>query len=233
MAAKILVVDDEPTITELLTSWLQEAGHEVLTAQDGLEGLKLFFNRVPDLVVIDVLMPQMDGLELCRRIREVSYVPVIFLSAKGEETDKALGLTLGGDDYVAKPVGRKEFLARVEALLRRSRMPPTSTRETIYSDETLTIDFARHEVKVRGAKVNFTPLEFKLLTYFVKEGGNTLNTDDILDKVWGPNYSAVENVKWYIAQLRRKIEEDPSNPRLLVNVRGVGYRYERPQRGAR
>lgn len=225
---KVLIIDDEPEVAQLLQECLEAEGYEVLTAGDGREGLRQFFEHRPDLVVLDVLMPEMDGLELCRRIREVSSVPVLFLSARGAEMDKVQGLTIGGDDYVTKPVSLKELVARVEAILRRARLAEPRELVTLYHDGVLTIDLARHEVSVRGAKTPLTPLEYKLLLYLVQNAPRVLSLDQILETVWGAEYESPENIKGYVSQLRRKIEADPENPTLILNVRGVGYRYEKP-----
>lgn len=223
---RVLIVDDEPEITQILQQCLNSQGYEVMVAANGLEGLRLFFNHRPDLVVLDIIMPKMDGMELCRRIRDVSSVPVLFLSARGAEIDIVKGLGLGGDDYIAKPVSLREFVARVQAVLRRSRIAQPEAPSTEYRDRALTVDLARHEVRVRGQKVALTPLEYKLLLYLVQNAPRALTLEQILDVVWGPEYESPENVKGYISQLRRKIEVDPENPALIITVRGVGYRYE-------
>ncbi|MBI2846717.1 MAG: response regulator transcription factor [Chloroflexi bacterium] len=223
----ILVVDDEPEICQLLREWLQREGYTIYEANDGFEGLRLFFQHHPDLAILDILMPKMDGLELCQRIREVSAAPVIFLTALGREMDKVKGLTLGADDYITKPFGRKELLARIEAALRRFRTPST-TVSTVYSDDILSVDFARHEVLVSGQEIKLTPTEFRLLSLLINNAGKVVSLEEILDKVWGPEYESLEPIKWYISHLRRKIGDDPQSPHIITNVRGIGYRYERP-----
>ncbi|MFH1484752.1 MAG: response regulator transcription factor [Chloroflexota bacterium] len=225
---KILVVDDEPSVTELLKEVLEDAGYTVFGFLDGLEGLKAFFRCQPDLAIIDIMMPRMDGWELCSRIREVSDVPVLFLSAKGQEMDKVRGLALGADDYITKPVGNKELVARVESALRRARMPTVVEQRESYSDEALTIDFLKREVYARGQSVSLTPLEYRLLGCLVRSEGRALSLDELLNAVWGPEDYSPELVKWHIGHLRKKIEEDSSNPKLVVTVRGVGYRYRKP-----
>ncbi|MBI2304581.1 MAG: response regulator transcription factor [Chloroflexi bacterium] len=225
---KVLVVDDEDTVTDLLKDWLEEAGYTVFTAGDGLNGLQQFFAHQPHVVILDIMMPRMDGLEVCRRIREVSGVPVIFLTAKGLERDKVKGLTLGGDDYIPKPVGGRELRARVAAALRRARMPALDEEfASHYSDERVRVDFLRHEVFVRGELVNLTPLEYRLMNCFVRNPGQVLTPDQLLNRAWGSEYDSYDSVKWHIASLRRKIEETPQEPKLIVTVRGVGYRYEK------
>lgn len=225
--ATVLLVDDEEAVLEMLETWCREAGYETLTATDGKEALRLFFQHHPDLVVVDLRMPVMDGFALITRIREVSEVPIIVLSALGREEDKVQGLRLGADDYVVKPVGMKELLARIEAALRRAQLPPVS-QKGVYTDGVLTIDKERQEVYVRGARVNLTPKELRLLIYLTQNAGRVISVQELLTKVWGSTYYAEESVKWHIASLRRKIEETPHEPRLIVTVWGSGYRYDRP-----
>lgn len=225
---KILVVDDEAAATRLIAAWLEEAGYQVITARDGLEGLQLFYQHHPELVVLDVLMPKMDGLTLCQRIREVSKIPLLMLSAVGREADVVRALELGADDYVTKPARGKELLARVRAALRRATTPYPYEDKGSYSDGVLSIDFLRHEVQVGGQPASLTRLEYELLTRLVQHAGQVLTHDQLLDLVWGPEYDSVESVKWHIARLRRKVEEDPQRPRRILSVRGVGYRYDKP-----
>lgn len=225
---RILVVDDEPSVTELMKELLEEAGHSVVTAFDGLAGLRAFFQHQPDLAIIDIMMPRMDGWELCSRIREVSEIPIIILSAKDQEMEKVRGLAIGADEYITKPVGNKELVARVESALRRARMTTAAEQRQIHSDEVLTIDFLKREVYVRGSQVSLTPLEYKLLCCLVHHTDQVLTLDQLLDRVWGPEYDSPEIIKWHMGHLRQKIEEDPTNPKLVVTVRGVGYRYQKP-----
>lgn len=225
---KILVVDDEKEVVELLKDWLEEADYTVFTALDGKSALREFFVHKPELVVVDILMPGMDGFELCERIRELSEVPIIILSAKGQEMDKVRALNLGADEYLVKPIGRSEFLARVAALLRRAKTPLAEGMVTLYSDDVLTLDFAKHEAYVRGKKVFLTPLEYRLLSYLAQNSDRVLSHQELWDKVWGWEYGSPESVKWYVASLRKKIEEEPERPKLIITIRGVGYRYVRP-----
>jgi two-component system KDP operon response regulator KdpE len=226
--SKVLVVDDEVSLTNLIVDWLERTGYIGFPAYDGQEGLREFFRHQPDLVIVDILMPKMDGVELIRRIREVSDVPVLVLSAKGQEQDKIDGLNAGADDYVVKPVGGKEIMARVGAALRRAEVGQNTRTETRYTDGTITIDFQRHEVFVDGEPAQLTSIEFRILTTLVKNAGVALSYDQLLTTVWGPEYDAPDAVTWHVGRLRRKVEKDPLTPERIVTVRGIGYRYERP-----
>ena len=229
--SKVLVVDDEPPILELLVLWLEEAGYETCSASNGVEGLRELYQNRPDLVVADVMMPEMDGYEFCRLVREISKAPIMMLSGLGQEANKIKGLDLGADDYVVKPIGMDEFLARIAALLRRRRWAGTSTdRDDVrYADSVLNIDRDRHEVSVRGEKVDLTPIEFKLLCLLTENAGKTCELDEIRHRVWESQHYSSAVVRWHIASLRGKVEEDPSGlPQRIVTVRGVGYRYEVP-----
>jgi two-component system KDP operon response regulator KdpE len=226
-SARILVVDDDPDVAYVVRESLERAGYMVYLGRSGLEGLKLFFDHRPDLALVDIRMPEMDGLELCRRIREVSLAPVVFLTALGEEQDTVRGLSAGADDYIPKPVGRQELLARIEAVLRRSRMAPVAAPATVYSDAALKVDFSRHEVFRDGERVELTPTAFRLLWLLVNNADKVVSEEEILERVWGPGYESSDSVKWYVCHLRRKLKDEPANPRFILNVRGVGYRYQR------
>ena len=233
MAETVLVVDDEESIREILTAWLEDSGYKTYTSSNGIEALRELYQRRPDLVIADILMPEMDGYEFCRLVREVSEAPVMLLTALGKEQDKVKGLNIGADDYVVKPVGMDEFLARVGALLRRrgrSKVEPEEERG--YADNVLRIDLDRHEVWIREQNVEFTPTEFKLLCFLTERAGKTCGLREILSNVWESPYYPFEVVKWHVARLRSKVEEDPKNPKLIVTVRGVGYRYDPPQTSA-
>lgn len=233
MADKVLIVEDEEVVRELLEGWLEDAGYETLASPDGLDGLRKLYSFRPDLVVADVLVPNMDGFELCRLAREVCEAPIMILSGLGKEEDKVKGLNLGADDYVVKPVPMGEFLARVAALLRRRERngdgPPS---DNIYRDDVLTIDGDRNEVWVRGDQVQFTPTEFKLLSLLTERAGKTCSTREILDRVWDTSHYSPELVKWHISSLRGKVERDVANPQCVVTVRGVGYRYDGAMRAS-
>lgn len=228
MANTVLVVDDEVAITILLREWLEPAGYEVITALDGMSAWQVFFARRPNLAIVDIMMPGMSGLELCRRIREVSSLPIIILSARGAELDKVQGLEAGADDYLVKPLGEKEFLARVKAALRRAQMPPPTATAPVYSDSYLTIDYAKHQVFAQDAAIHLTPLEFRMLSYLVQNPNQVLTQEQILSQVWGEEYESPESIKWYIASIRKKIRDAPEAPKFIINVRGSGYYYQKP-----
>ena len=222
----ILVVDDEEDLRELLRLVLERVGHRVATAVDGTDGLRQFFSKPPDLVLLDAQMPTMDGWTLLERIREVSEVPVIMLTAFGAERHKMQGLRGGADDYVVKPVGEQELLARIDAVLRR-----TSSHDKVqelYADSGLRVDFRSHQVHLRGTEVRLSALEFRLIAALIQHSGAVLSPDRLLDLCWGDRESGPESVRVYIGYLRRKLEEDPARPKLLETVRGFGYRYRPP-----
>ncbi len=199
----------------------------MVVARNGQEGVKSFFNHRPSLVTVDLRMPVMDGWTLLERIREVSQIPVIILTAMGQEQDAVKGLRSGADDYVVKPVRLKEFIARVEAQLRKAN--PTPSIDDQYTDSIVRVDFARHDVYVKSAKVDFTPQEFRLLAALVRHAGTVLSTDRLIDACWG-EVGGPENVRVYIGYLRRKLEDDPTQPRLIQTIREFGYRYSPPER---
>lgn len=220
----MLVVDDEPDIRELVRALLERAGHEVLEAADGQEALRSFYSAQPDLVLLDVSMPRLDGWSTLERIRELSDAPVLMLTARADELDKVRGLRAGADDYVTKPFGRQELLARVEAQLRRSR--PQSHEPTTYDDGFVSIDFAQRAVSVAGQEVPMTPLEFKLLLAFVRHPNQVLSHDQLLELVWGGERGgARDQVKLYVGYLRRKLGAAPGGESAIETVRGFGYRY--------
>lgn len=223
-----MVVEDERPVQDLLVTWLDEAGYSACSASNGVEGLRELYQQRPDLVVIDILMPKMDGYELCKLVREISPAPIMILSALGNESDKVKGLELGADDFVVKPVGMEEFLARIEALLRRARLSGSlpQPKDLGYSDDYLSIDVTRHEVKVRGKPIDLTPVEFRLLDYLTQLAGHTCQLDEIRQDVWESRHYSAEVVRWHIASLRSKIERDPRNPQRIVTIWGVGYRYD-------
>jgi len=221
----ILVIDDDADLAKIVQINLEREGYETVIAFSGVEGLQKAYNSQPDLVILDIMMPGMDGWTTCRRLREISDVPIIMLTARGMESDIVKGLKLGADDYIVKPFGAKELLARIHALLRRT---DTSTikRPPIYSDGELTVDFVKRMVVVRGEQVDLTPTEFKLLSTFVQNEGRVLPHRFLLTQVWGPEYAdEVNYLKLYVRYLRQKIEEDPSNPNCILTEWGVGYRF--------
>jgi DNA-binding response OmpR family regulator len=230
MSAKILVVDDDPDIRRLVVELLRRAGHDVDEAPDGRAGLRSLHASPPDLIVLDVSMPELDGWQTLERIRDLTEVPVLMLTARGEELERVRGLQAGADDYVTKPFGRQELVARVQALLRRAGGRDTERAES-YADGALTIDFAQRAVSYDGRGVALTPLEFKLLSAFVRHPRQVLSRDQLLELVWGDAYGVSgDQVKLYVGYLRRKL--DPESPASvpIETVRGFGYRY-RPAAG--
>ncbi len=225
--AKVLVIEDEEEITEIVTTCLKKEGYELFSADDGLKGIRVFYERRPDLVILDIMMPGLDGWEVCRRIREVSDTPVIVLSARGQEADKVRGLNLGADDYVLKPFGAAELVARVRAALRRSRVSAPEDVE-VYSDSVLTVNFSQRSVHAKGDPISLSTREFNLLSYLVQNAGRVLTHEQIMNRVWGVGSYPYASLKQYVSYLRQKLEEHPSHPRLIETVRGLGYRYTRP-----
>ncbi len=220
----VLVVDDESDIRGLVQELLQRAGYDVIEAADGNEGLKRFHAQKPDLVILDVQMPGLDGWGVLERIRELSEVPVIMLTARAEELDKVRGLRAGADDYVTKPFGRQELLARVEAHLRRGRDGQDAPQH--YADEFVVVDFAQRAVRVGGEEVSLTPLEFRLLTAFVRHPNQVLSHDQLVELAWGGAGSAErDQVKLYVGYLRRKLGAPNGAESPIETVRGFGYRY--------
>ena len=225
--SRILVVDDEPQLARVLRTGLKTHGYDVRVAADGVSALETFGDWRPDLVVTDLAMPNMDGLELCRRLREFSHIPIIVLSVRGEEKTKVEALDAGADDYVTKPFGMDELLARVRAQLRRSQTsagsePPSAVLE----DGDFHIDLEARGVSVRGAEVHLTPKEYDLLVYFVRHAGKVLTHRTLLGAVWGGNYTEQgEYLRVFVGQLRKKIELDPSSPRYILTEPWVGYRF--------
>lgn len=228
MTGKVLIVDDEFAIRDALGRKLQREGFEVVLAGDGLEGLRLFHAERPDLVVLDIVMPEMSGLTVCARIREVAETPVMMLSAQAiTEEDIIEGLNAGADEYLVKPIRLNEFVARIKALLRRAQMVSPQV-EVGYNDGYLNIDLPRRQVYVNGQKVHLTPTEFKLLMVLFENAGRVVSQRELLEQVWGPEY--VDDVYYprvYISQLRRKIEPDPANPTYIQTEHRVGYRFEK------
>jgi DNA-binding response OmpR family regulator len=225
--AKVLIVDDEPAVLNFLNRLFEDAGHEPVGASDGMVGLKEFFKAQPDVAVVDIMMPNMDGVELCRRIREVSYVPVVVLTALERVDQKVRTFAAGADDYVTKPVSGRELLSRVEACLRRARWPSIDEVTSNYSDSYLTVDYARREVYVDGERKDLTSIEYGLLCMFVRRPGEALSSEYLLTNVWGREYDMLGLVKWHVSNLRKKLENKGGKMPPIVTVRGYGYRYER------
>lgn len=224
---KVLIVDDEEHIVELLQFNLVNAGYKVITANNGLDALKKVKENKPDLLLLDLMLPGMDGLDVCKEIKrdkETSKTSIIMLTAKSEELDKILGLELGADDYITKPFSIRELLARVKAVLRRSSSDEIS--EEIYEIGRLKVDFERHEVLINNEKVELTLKEFELLEILIKNKGKILRRETLLDKVWGYEYiGKTRTVDVHIRYLRKKVEDDDKNPKFIETIRGVGYRF--------
>ncbi|MGQ9598743.1 MAG: response regulator transcription factor [Anaerolineae bacterium] len=221
---KILVVDDAEETIWLLEKILTEAGYEVSIARNGREGLRQAHIFQPDLILLDIIMPDMNGWTMLHRLREFSDVPVILLTALGAEEEKVQGLDLGADDYLTKPYGIEELKARIRATLRRVVSAPPAERPLRFDNGQLIIDPASHTVVVRGQTIDLTPTEYKLLLYLAHHAGQVLTYNQILDAVWGPGYeNGPTNIKVHIWSLRQKIESDPNHPRYLLTKRGVGY----------
>jgi DNA-binding response OmpR family regulator len=231
--SRILVVDDDPDVRALLRELLERAGAIVREAQDGREALRMLYDARPELILLDIAMPQLDGWGTLERVRDMTDVPVLMLTAREGELEAVRGLKAGADDYVRKPFGRQELLARCQALLRRSSGARPPERET-YDDGLVAIDVANADTKVRGQPVSLTPLEFRLLLSFVRNPDQVLSRDQILDLVWGDDAGvAGEQVKLYVGYQRRKLEAVlPAEEMPIETVRGFGYRY-RPRAGAR
>ena len=228
---RILVVDDEPQLARVLRTGLKTHGYDVRVAADGVSALETFGDWRPDLVVTDLAMPNMGGLELCRRLRELSQLPIIVLSVRGEEKTKVEALDAGADDYVTKPFGMDELLARVRAQLRRAQTSAVSEPPSaVLEDGDFHIDLEARGVSVRGGEVHLTPKEYDLLVYFVRHAGKVLTHRTLLGAVWGGNYTEQgEYLRVFVGQLRKKIELDPSSPHYILTEPWVGYRFNSSQ----
>lgn len=230
MMTRVLVVDDETSLLSLVRSYLEREGFEVRTAQDGETALAVARETSPDLVVLDLMLPGLDGVEVCRRLRQFSDAYVIMLTARSEELDKIVGLSVGADDYVTKPFSPRELVARVKAMLRRPRHPAGLAPEEAPAPQRfgeLTLDLAGHRVFRAGVELELTPLEYKLLTTLASAPGRVFTREQLLEKVWGYDYYGDDHVvDVHVASLRRKLDEDPSRPRWVRTVRGAGYRFE-------
>jgi two-component system response regulator ResD len=221
----VLVVDDEPTITDVVSRYLRRAGYATSVAADGPDALRVAGEERPDLVVLDLMLPGMDGLEVMRRLRERERVSVILLTAKGEHTDRIIGLRLGADDYVVKPFSPAELVARVDAVLRRTDNSPKLDERIVYED--LELDPLARRVAVRGEEVQLTVREYDLLLHFMRHPGQVFSRDQLMDVVWQYSfYTDTSTVTVHVRRLRAKIEKEPSNPRWLQTVWGVGYRFQ-------
>ncbi len=225
---RVLVVDDDPTVSEVVVSYLERAGHIVELAADGMSALAVADARPPDLVVLDLMLPGLDGLEVCRRLRSHSDVPVVMLTALGDEADRVLGLEVGADDYVTKPFSPRELVLRVNSVLRRSG-PPADHAEggpTSLEDGDLHIDLVAHRATRAGAELALTTREFDLLAFLLLHPGQAFDRKSLMEQVWGWSFGDQSTVTVHVRRLREKVEPDPSAPSRLVTVWGVGYRWD-------
>lgn len=222
---RVLIIDDDKTLTELLAEHLESTGYKATVANNAKEGLEIALDEIHNIVILDVMMPVMDGLEVCQRIRESSSIPIIMLSAKGEEFDKLRGFQLGVDDYVTKPFSFAELGARIKAVTSRSKKSQSNL--SILALENLSIDLEERKITLEGNTINLTPTEYKLLEALAKSHQRTVPTEALLAQVWGEAYTGeIEHVKHYIWSLRNKIEKDPGDPKHIITERGFGYRLE-------
>jgi len=231
MGKKILIIDDDPAFRNLVEQVLTQKGYEVLKAGSGREGLRLMFDQRPDLVLLDVVIPDVDGWQVCSRIREISDVPIIIISGRlKSEEDIVRGLDYGADDYLFKPVGSKELVARVRAVLRRAELPASKDirKGIIYNDGFLTVDITERKVTVDGKRIRLTPREFRLFALLVENTGHIVTHKQLLEKVWGWEYTDdLDYVRIYISHLRQKIEPEPSLPKYIITEPGVGYYFQK------
>lgn len=220
----VLVADDDPRLLKLVQRNLELANYRVIAVADGPSVLRQAESEEPDLFVLDVLMPGMDGREVCRRLREFSIAPIMMLTAKDAEEDKVQGLDVGADDYMTKPIGAQEFLARVKALLRRKEKYTKEATTPVFSTGELTVDFAQHQALMGPHPINLTPTEYKILAYLARNAGRVVTQDELLTKVWGPAYrDEAHLLRVNIARLRQKVEKDPGRPRFILTRPGIGY----------
>jgi DNA-binding response OmpR family regulator len=227
--ARILVVEDEPALMETIAYNLRREGYEVLSERDGISGLRAAQKQLPDLVILDLMLPGMDGLDVCRQLRRTSSVPILILTARNDEVDKVVGLEMGADDYVTKPFSMRELVARVKAMLRRKAATPAQAVAVPPPLQygSFTLDESRHEIRKRGLPLTLTPLEYALLEFLIRNHGATFSREALLERVWGYDYAGdSRTVDVHVRSLREKIEDAPGAPRQLLTVRGVGYRLD-------
>ena len=223
----VLVVEDEENLVEALRYNLEHEGYAVLTAPDGGSGLETARAALPDLVILDVMLPNLDGLEVCRILRRETDVPILMLTAKGEEIDRVVGLEIGADDYVTKPFSMRELMARVRAMLRRPRKTASARMAEPLRSGSLAVDVDAHQASLNGEELRLKPREFDLLALFMRNPGRAFTRDQILEQLWGHDYIGdVRTVDVHVRWLREKIEADPSTPARIITIRGVGYRFE-------
>jgi DNA-binding response OmpR family regulator len=234
LPGRIVVVDDDPTVADVVGRYLVRDGHTVECVHDGYEALKRIAEHQPDLVVLDLMLPGIDGLEVCRRLRERWPIPVVMLTALGDETDRLAGFEIGADDYVTKPFSPRELAMRVKSVLRRSRSSAAAVRppelgqssESTLSDRDVTVDLSAHEVRIGGRLLQLTSREYDLLVFLLRSPRQAFTREQLLSEVWGWTFGDTSTVTVHVRRLREKLEEDPTVPRRIVTVWGVGYRYE-------
>jgi two-component system response regulator RegX3 len=225
-APRILVVEDEESLADTVRYNLEREGYVVAVAADGRKALERFRSEGPSLVILDLMLPEMSGLDVCRQIRQISNVPIIMVTAKDSEADKVSGLELGADDYVTKPFSVRELVSRVRAHLRRAGMRADEPEEDVLSGGPVFLDVAKHEVLVRGETVGFPPKEFELLETFLRRPGRLLTRDFLIEEVWGAGYFGdTKTLDVHVKRIRKKVEQDPHQPEHLVTVRGLGYKF--------
>jgi two-component system KDP operon response regulator KdpE len=225
--ATVLVADDEAGLVRLITSELELAGYVALSAEDGVRAVELAAKRDPDVIILDIMMPGKDGFAVCEEIREFSYAPIIMLSARGQERDKVQALNIGADDYLTKPFGMGELLARVNAAVRRSRIAQGEIQRAPLQIGRLSIDFSARQVRKQDVLVNLTTTEYKLLCALIKHPGSVVLHETLLSTVWGPEYTEQTEYLWvYMGRLRNRLEDDANHPKMILTVPGVGYRFD-------
>ncbi len=230
-SVKVLLIEDDPAILRMVQYLLTDEGMTVVTARNGLEGLRSFYATRPDLVILDLMMPELDGWETCRRIREMVDVPIMMLTARGQDEDMVRGLSTGADDYMVKPFSPEVLVARIQALLRRTAWAKETETPAVFCDERLHIDLEARRVTVAGKPIRLTATEFQLLAYLVANAGRVLTFRQILENVWGWEYQDdTQFARLYTWRLRQKLEQDPKNPNYILTEYGVGYRFEKPVR---
>jgi DNA-binding response OmpR family regulator len=234
LPGRIVVVDDDPTVADVVGRYLVRDGHTVECVRDGREALRRVAEQPPDLVVLDLMLPGMDGLEVCRRLREKWPIPVVMLTALGDETDRLAGFEIGADDYVTKPFSPRELAMRVKSVLRRARVAgipekqgqPDHPEQEILADRDVTVDLSAHEVRIAGRLVGLTSREYDLLVFLLRNPRQAFTREQLLNEVWGWTFGDTSTVTVHVRRLREKLEQDPTMPRRIVTVWGVGYRYE-------
>jgi two-component system response regulator RegX3 len=225
-AARILVVEDEVSLADTVRYNLEREGYAVAVANDGRQALERFRDERPGLVILDLMLPEISGLDVCRQIRQISTVPIVMVTAKDSEADKVAGLEIGADDYVTKPFSIRELISRVRAHLRRAGMRSAEPADDVLAGGPVELDVARHEVQVRGETVGFPPKEFELLETFLRRKGRLLTRDFLIEEVWGAGYFGdTKTLDVHVKRIRRKVEADPHQPAHLVTVRGLGYKF--------